>query len=90
MTKDETLHRAESAQVILADPNLKDAFTDIEQAYVEALLDCKKDDDLGRFRLSEGMRVLRLVRRHLESHVEAGMLAVRDIEELRRGRTGLW
>lgn len=90
MTQDETFRRAEEAKSVLSDPSLKEAFADIEQAYVEALLDCKKDDDLGRFRLSEGMRVLRLVKRHLEARVEAGVLAARDVEELRRGRSRLW
>lgn len=90
MTQEATVRRAEEAKAVLSDPALKEAFADLEQAYVEALLECKKEDDLGRFRLSEGMRVLRLVKRHLESHVEAGALAVRDLEDLRRGRSGLW
>lgn len=90
MTQDDILRRAEEAKHVLAHPALADAFADLEQAYVEALLDCKKEDDLGRFRLSEGMKVLRLVKRQLESHIEAGELAARDIEEMRRSSKGIW
>ncbi|MEQ8736707.1 MAG: hypothetical protein RIC29_17425 [Rhodospirillaceae bacterium] len=90
MTQDDVLRRAEEAKAVLSHPALAEAFTDLEQAYVEALLDCKKEDDLGRFRLSEGMKVLRLVKRQLEAQVEAGALAVNDIQELRRGGKGIW
>ncbi|MEQ8510081.1 MAG: hypothetical protein RIB43_13830 [Rhodospirillaceae bacterium] len=90
MTQDDILHRAEEAKTLLSHPALSEAFTDLEQAYVEAFLDCKKEDDLGRFRLSEGMKVLRLVKRQLETQVEAGALAANDIQELRRGRKGIW
>ncbi|MEQ9111214.1 MAG: hypothetical protein RIF37_00555 [Rhodospirillaceae bacterium] len=92
MTSDsgQTLRDADAARAVLEAPLLQEAFTDLEQAYVEALLACEKEDDLGRFRLSEGMKVVRLVRRHLESYVEAGALTMNDIQELRRGRKGIW
>lgn len=59
MSTNDILRRAEEAKEVLSHPALADAFADLEQAYVEALLECKKEDDLGRFRLSEGMKVLR-------------------------------
>jgi len=74
MDREELLRRAEDARQLLDAPLLQEAFTDLEQAYVEALLDCDADNDLGRFRLTEGMKVLRLVRRHLESYVEAAVI----------------
>ncbi len=90
MSSPDILRRAEDAAHLLNHPALQNAFSDLESAYVEALLECKKEDDLGRFRLSEGMKVLRLVRRQLESHIEAGELAKRDAETLRRGSEGFW
>ena len=90
MTQDDVLQRAEEAKEVLSHPALAEAFTDLEQAYVEALLECRKEDDLGRFRLSEGMKVLRLVKRQLEAHVEAGDLAAHEVQELRRGNKGIW
>ena len=90
MTQDDILREAEEAKDVLSHPALAEAFTDLEQAYVEALLECKKEDDLGRFRLSEGMKVLRLVKRQLEAQVEAGALAVHEVQELRRGGKGIW
>jgi len=87
MTNDpgQTLRDADAARALLDAPLLQEAFTDLEQAYVEALLECKKEDDLGRFRLSEGMKVLRLVRRQLESYVEAGVIVIK-----RQKHTELW
>lgn len=90
MTQDAVMRRAEEAKEILSSLPLAEAFSDLEQAYVEALLECKKEDDLGRFRLSEGMKVLRLVKRQLEAQVEAGALAVHEVQELRRGGKGIW
>lgn len=77
MDREDLLRQAEDARQLLTAPLLQEAFSDLEQAYVEALLDCAADNDLGRFRLTEGIKVLRLVRRHLESYVEAGMVGGR-------------
>lgn len=83
MTQDDVargdlIRRGEEARQVLDSPLMQEAFSDLEQAYVEALIACDATDDLGRFRLSEGMKVLRLVRRHLESYVEAVVIGGRS------------
>jgi len=90
MSTDDTLRRADEARELMGHPLLAEAFKDLEQGYVEALVACKAGDDNGRFRLAEGVKILRLVRRQLQEHVESGELTARGIEELQKGKRGLF
>lgn len=80
------LTRAEDAARLLNEPILQEAFATLERAYVEALIECGKENDDGRYRLSEGIKTVRLVKRHLEQVLETGQVAKREIQELERGR----
>lgn len=85
-TLDEIIDRGERAARLLTDPLYKEAFSQVEAAAVEALIECKKEDDNGRYRLSEGVKAIRLVRRILEQSIETGHVAYREIQELKSGR----
>lgn len=77
---------AEAAAQLLAHPLLKRAFEQLEEASMETFLECDKKDDIGRFRMSESIKVVRLVRRILEQTIENGQVAARDLHELKSGR----
>lgn len=82
---EERIDRAQKAADLLGNELLTEAFTDLEKTYVEAFVKCGADDDMGRYRLAEGVKVLRAVRRHLESAIEDGQIAHHTAEEMKRG-----
>ncbi|MEQ9447681.1 MAG: hypothetical protein RLN70_02115 [Rhodospirillaceae bacterium] len=87
---DHVLRDADEARELLRHPKLAEAFTALEQGYVEAFVACKAGDDVPRFRLAEAVKVLRGVRRHLEEYVEAGDVSARAAQELGRGKRGIF
>lgn len=83
---EETAARGESARQVLDNPQYREAWTDLEAAYIEALIDLDRADDDAARRLREGVKVLRMVKRHLESTLEAGQVAAKDIREIELGK----
>lgn len=86
MTDDEIINRAESAARLMSDPLLTGTFSQLEEAYLESLIECKKEDDAGRYRLSEGIKAIRLVQRALRTTIESGQVAAGQLRELKAGR----
>lgn len=86
MSEDEIIDRAEQAARIMNEPLLREAFGQLEAACLEALVECKKEDDQGRYRLSEGIKATRLVQRILHTAIESGQVAASQIQELKTGK----
>jgi hypothetical protein len=86
LNDDEIIVRAESAARLLSDPLMKEAFDQVEAACLEALVECRKEDDAGRYRLSEGIKACRLVKRILSQQIESGQVAASQIQELKTGK----
>lgn len=78
--------RGENARQVIDNPAYQEAWDDLEEAYIEALIEQDKEADGPRFRLSEGIKVLRMVKRHLESTMEAGDVKAKDLREIENGK----
>lgn len=73
---------ANAAQRILDDKQITNAFEMVEHSYLDAMLTASEKDDLGRFRYSEAIKVLRLVRHHLANTVKNGALSKHELDEI--------
>ena len=82
LTKQDRLDRAASAKRLLDDPVLQEAFDWLEDAMVEQMLQRPSGDDVGRYRLSVGVGVVRKVRGYLRDTVATGDLAKREKPDL--------
>lgn len=86
MTDDEVIDRAEAAARLMGDALMRDAFAMVEAAILEAIIECKVEDDAGRYRLSEGIKATRRVRHILQAQIESGQVAASQIQELKTGK----
>lgn len=78
--------RAEWARQAMDNPVLKEGFKALETAVLEALIECKKEDDAGRYRLSESIKAIRQTKTLLQLTLESGQVASRELRELKAGR----
>ena len=76
----EANNKAGRAQQLLENRELREAFEVVERQYLDALLLAPEKDDLGRFRYSEAIKVIRLVRRQLQTVVENGKLSKAELD----------
>jgi len=83
----EAVRSAESAERLLKDAALKRAFEQCEEDYLKALLHVADNDDLGRFRFAEAIKVCKMVRRHLSVAVENGKLSAKVLEEVSKPKS---
>ena len=58
---------------------LSDAFDEVERQYLDAMLTATEKDDLGRFRFSEAIKVVRLVKQQLAIAISNGELSSHEL-----------
>ena len=75
------------AQQLLDNKEFTTAVEIVEKRYLEALLAADPTDDMGRFRLAEAIRVVRMVVRHLQIVVEGGKLSKATLEAMTGGKS---
>jgi hypothetical protein len=83
MTPDESeVRNADAAALLLRDEMFGQVLRQTEAEYLRLMLELPPTADLERYRLCEAIKTARAVKRHLETYVETGKLARRQIEEL--------
>ena len=85
MDKLETqLRQGKRAQVLLNDPLLKQAFEDLLETYKEQIFNTNFADDEKRRSLWMAYNMLDKIRGHLQTIMESGKLAQKDLELLNK------
>ena len=85
MDKLETqLRQAKRAEVLLNDPLLKQAFEDLLETYRQEIFNTNFADDEKRRSLWMAFNMLDKIRGHLQSIMESGKLAQKDLELLNK------
>jgi hypothetical protein len=85
MDKLETqIRQAKRAQVLLNDPLLKQAFEDLLETYRQEIFNTNFADDEKRRSLWMAFNMLDKIRGHLQSIMESGKLAQKDLELLNK------
>ena len=85
MDKLETqLRRGKRAQVLLDDPLLKQGFKDLLETYRDEILNTNFADDEKRRSLWMAYNMLDKIRGHLQTIMESGKLAQKDLELLNK------
>lgn len=74
--------RAARARILLDDPILKEAFAELEQAYIERWRVTHIDDDKGREKLFVAVNVVGKVRDHLVHIISNGSVAQAELDNL--------
>ena len=85
MDKLETqLRQGKRAQVLLNDPLLKQAFEDLLETYKNEIFNTNFADDEKRRSLWMAFNMLEKIRGHLQTIMESGKLAQKDLEQLNK------
>ena len=85
MDKLETqLRQAKRAEVLLNDPLLKQAFEDLLETYRQEIFNTNFADDDKRRSLWMAFNMLEKIRGHLQTIMESGKLAQKDLELLNK------
>ena len=85
MDKLETqIRQGKRAQVLLNDPLLKQAFEDLLETYKEQIFNTNFADDEKRRSLWMAYNMLNKIRGHLQTIMESGKLAQKDLELLNK------
>ena len=85
MDKLETqLRQAKRAEVLLNDPLLKQAFEDLLETYRQEIFNTNFADDEKRRSLWMAYNMLDKIRGHLQTIMESGKLAQKDLELLNK------
>ena len=85
MDKLETqIRQGKRAQVLLNDPLLKQAFEDLLETYKNEIFNTNFADDEKRRSLWMAYNMLDKIRGHLQSIMESGKLAQKDLELLNK------
>ena len=85
MDKLETqLRRGKRAQVLLDDPLLKQGFKDLLETYRDEIFNTNFADDEKRRSLWMAYNMLDKIRGHLQTIMESGKLAQKDLELLNK------
>ena len=85
MDKLETqLRRGKRAQVLLEDPLLKQGFKDLLETYRDEIFNTNFADDEKRRSLWMAYNMLDKIRGHLQTIMESGKLAQKDLELLNK------
>ena len=85
MDKTETqVREGKRAQVLLNDPLLKQAFEDLLETYKQEIFNTSFTDDNKRRYLWMAYNMLDKIRGHLQTIMESGKLAQKDLELLNK------
>jgi len=82
----EEIQASVEAQRILASAEFSDIMKKLEGLYLDTALALPVEDDLGRFRYLEGIKVIKMVSRHLGKIAESGKLSKADLKRLEDGQ----
>jgi hypothetical protein len=83
MSLEEEVRRGQRAESLLQEPILLEAFEEVEKVYHKEWENAPARDVEGRERLWLMLRLLKLVRGHLEEAAKTGHLAARQLTQLR-------
>ena len=78
------IREGKRAQVLLNDPLLKQAFEDLLETYKQEIFNTSFADDDKRKSLWMAYNMLDKIRGHLQSIMESGKLAQKDLEQLNK------
>lgn len=78
----DTVRLAKEAEQLSNNDTLSSAFDKVEEQYLEAMLLASEKDDLGRFRYSEAIKVLRLVKQQLFLAIQDGELSKFELSQM--------
>jgi hypothetical protein len=78
------IREGKRAQVLLNDPLLKQAFEDLLETYKQEIFNTSFADDNKRRSLWMAYNMLDKIRGHLQSIMESGKLAQKDLELLNK------
>ena len=78
------IRKGKRAQVLLNDPLLKQAFEDLLETYKQEIFNTSFADDNKRRSLWMAYNMLDKIRGHLQSIMESGKLAQKDLELLNK------
>lgn len=84
MTSEDEARLGETAALLMRDDVFKKIIQESEDEYLAKLLKCDPADDVGRYRYAEAIKVVRKVRRQLETYIESGKLARHQIAGINR------
>ena len=73
------IRRANEARALMSNDILSEAFDEVERQYLDAMLTATEKDDLGRFRFSEAIKVVRLVKQQLAIAISNGELSSHEL-----------
>lgn len=78
----EETERGQRAAAILDNPLFEESFSVLKEGYLQALMACKSDDDLGRARYAYALRDLTIVKNHLSTVLQRGEIAHHEAKAL--------
>lgn len=81
LSQEQEVIRASSAERILNDPIVKEAFTDIEKDIVDRIALCPVVDSVSREKLCMMLSSLRMFKSVFESHIQTGKMAEFQLKE---------
>jgi hypothetical protein len=79
---EEQIRKGKRAQILLQDPILKTAFEDLLETYKQEIFNTNFADDEKRRSLWMAYNMVDKIRGHLQSIIEGGKLAQKDLELL--------
>ena len=79
---EEQIRKGKRAQILLQDPILKTAFEDLLETYKQEIFNTNFADDEKRRSLWMAYNMLDKIRGHLQTIMESGKLAQKDLELL--------
>ena len=82
--KEKQIREGKRAQVLLNDPLLKQAFEDLLETYKQEIFNTSFADDNKRRSLWMAYNMIDKIRGHLQSIMESGKLAQKDLEQLNK------
>jgi hypothetical protein len=81
---EEQIRKGKQAQVLLQDPLLKTAFEDLFETYRQEIFNTSFAEDEKRRSLWMAYHMVDKIRGHLQSIIEGGKLAQKDLELLNK------
>ncbi len=81
---EQQIRKGKQAQVLLQDPLLKTAFEDLLETYRQEIFNTSFTDDEKRRSLWMAYNMVDKIRGHLQSIIESGKLAQKDLELLNK------
>jgi len=81
LTSEEEIARAERARQLLEEPLVKEAFSILEESFLNGIQTSAMKDEALREKLCQMLMVTRQVKQHLQSTMETGIFAQLKIQQ---------